>query len=95
MCGEFVPVSFYGESFGAQHAFRELVAEAIDHAVVGAHALLHKFRRYADHVRVADLAALDDSDDGLRAPSSPGCGFMQRMPTSAVSRASSTAAELI
>src|SRR5216684_5006799 len=65
MCGEFgARFSFYGESFGAQHAFAELVAEAIDHAVVGAHALLHNFRRNTDHVRVADLAALDDSDDG-------------------------------
>jgi hypothetical protein len=55
---------FYGEGFGAEHAVAELVAEAIDHAVIGAHALLHDFGSYADHVGVANLAALDDFDNG-------------------------------
>src|SRR6267378_5090404 len=65
MGGEFCAgFGFYGEGFGAEHAFAELVAEAIDHAVIGAHALLHDFGSYADHVGVADLAALDNFDDG-------------------------------
>src|SRR6267142_410894 len=65
MGGEFCAgFGFYGEGFGAEHAVAELVAEAIDHAVIGAHALLHDFGSYADHVGVADLAALDDFDDG-------------------------------
>src|SRR5579872_5772103 len=53
----------YRECFGAEHAFAELVAQAVHHAVIGTHALLHDFRRDAHHVRVADLAALDDTDD--------------------------------
>src|SRR5713226_8486696 len=65
MGGEFsAGFGLYGERFGAQHAFAELVAEAIDHAVIGAHALPHDFGRDTDHVGVADLAALDDFDDG-------------------------------
>ena len=53
-----------GERLRAEHAFAEFVAEAIDHFVVGAHALLHDLRSDADHVGVANLAALDDFDDG-------------------------------
>src|SRR5258705_5929398 len=65
MGGEFCAgFGLYGEGFGAEHAVAELVAEAVDHAVIGAHALLHDFGSYADHVGVADLAALDDFDDG-------------------------------
>ena len=48
----------------AEHALAELVAQAVDQAVVGAHALLHDFGSDADHVGVADLTALDDPDDG-------------------------------
>ena len=45
------------------HALQEFFAEAIYHGVVGAHALLHDFWSDADHVGVADVAALDDRDD--------------------------------
>ncbi|GAC1626649.1 MAG: hypothetical protein PVS2B2_20120 [Candidatus Acidiferrum sp.] len=55
---------FYGKSFGSKHAFAQLVAQAVDQAVVRAHALLHDFRRDANHVRVADLAALYDLNYG-------------------------------
>ena len=54
---------FYSERLRAEHAFAELVAETVNHAVVGAHALLHDFWRDADHVGVADLAAFDDAHD--------------------------------
>src|SRR5271165_3627847 len=55
---------FYGERLRAEHAFTEFVAQAVHHTVIGAHALLHNFRSYADHVGVADSAAFDDADDG-------------------------------
>ncbi len=52
------------ERFGVEHAFAELVAKAIYHAVIRAHSLLHDFSGDTDHVGVADLAALDDTNDG-------------------------------
>src|SRR5689334_18839456 len=56
--GEFCArLGFYRESFRAQHAFPELVAQPVNHAVVGAHALPHDFRRYANHMRVTNLTA--------------------------------------
>src|SRR5271165_1045574 len=55
---------FYRERFGAEHAVAEFVAKFVNLQVIGAHALLHDFRSDADHVGVADLAALDDFDDG-------------------------------
>src|ERR1700719_2757152 len=54
--------SFYSKRFRSQHAFAEFVAESINETVVGAHALLHNFGRNANHVRVANLAALNDFD---------------------------------
>ena len=63
-----------------RHAVAQLLAETIDAAVVGAHALAHDARRDADHVRVADPPALDDADDraprvelALRAAGRRGC----------------------
>ena len=47
----------------ARHPLAQPLAERVDQPVVGAHALLHDLRRHADHVRVADRAALDDRDD--------------------------------
>src|SRR5258708_22164284 len=65
MGGEFcASLGFYGEGFGAEHAVAELVAEAVDHAVIGAHPLLHDFGSHANHVGVTDLAALDNFDNG-------------------------------
>ena len=46
----------------------QLLAEAIDLAVVGAHALAHDPRRDADHVRIADPPPLDER---RRSPSAP------------------------
>ena len=57
-------LGFYGEGFGAHHALAEFVAQAVHHAVVGAHTLLHDFSGDADHVGVANLATLDNFDDG-------------------------------
>ena len=45
------------------HPVEEFFAEAVYERVVRAHALLHDFGSDADHVRVANLAALDDADD--------------------------------
>ena len=55
---------FYGQGFGAEHAFAEFVAQLVNLQIIGAHALLHDFGSYADHVGVTDLAALDDFYDG-------------------------------
>ena len=46
------------------HPLAQLLAEAIDLAVVGAHPFAHDPRRHADHVRVADPPPLDYRDDG-------------------------------
>ena len=48
----------------ALHAVAQLLAEAIDLAVVGPHALPHDARRHPNHVGVAHAAALDDRHDG-------------------------------
>jgi len=40
-----------------------MLAQLVHFPVIGAHALLHDFRSYADHVGIADLAPLDDADD--------------------------------
>ncbi len=47
-----------------QHAYAQLVTQPVHHAVVRAHALLHNFRRYSDHVRVANLPPLHHPHDG-------------------------------
>src|SRR5882724_12711627 len=53
----------HGKRFGTQHTLAQTIAEAVDHFIVSAHTLLHDFRSDADHVRVANLAALDNSYD--------------------------------
>src|SRR5579859_3518776 len=64
MRGEFgACFGFYRKRLGAQHTLTKLVAEPIHETIVGAHSLLHDFRRDADHVRVANLATLDNLDD--------------------------------
>src|SRR5260370_38705411 len=79
----------YGEGFGAQHAFTQAVAQAVHHAVIRAHALLHDLWRDPDHVRVTNLAAFDHSHYGHARTynSSPGSGLMHITPPSAVSNA--------
>ncbi len=57
-------IGLYGKGFSTEHSFAQFVAEAINHAVVGTHPLLHDFRGNPDHVGVANLAAFDDLDDG-------------------------------
>src|SRR5271156_386830 len=47
------------------HALQQFFAEAINHGVIRTHSLLHDFGRDTDHVRVANVAAFDDSDDVL------------------------------
>src|SRR5258708_11807752 len=60
VCSYFSPrFCSYREGFGAKHALAQLVAQAIHHAVIRAHALLHDLWRHANHVRVANLAASD------------------------------------
>ena len=59
-----VPAGVRTVSARGVHAIAELLAQAIDLAVIRAHALAHDPRRDADHVRVADPAPLDDRDDG-------------------------------
>ena len=45
------------------HALQKFFAQPVNHVVVRAHPLLHNFRRHANHVRVANVAPLDDSHD--------------------------------
>src|ERR1700723_625984 len=47
------------------HALQKLFAKAIHHRVVRAHSLLHDFWCDTDHVRVANVPALDNSHDIL------------------------------
>ncbi len=65
MCGDLCTCfGFHRECFGAQHPFTQAVAQPVHQLVIRAHALLHDLRRDADHVRVANLAALHHFNDG-------------------------------